>query len=551
MRWRLAAVWVLSAAAAGAGAASAQAQTATASLDRDRIALGETVTLSVEVSDANAAMPDWSPLASQFVLTGHSSRRRHVVQAGAVVEQATYAVTLQPRNAGVLEVPAIRVAGDVTAPLRLRVMPARDPGAAHEAQVFIEIEAAHGPVYVQQDLGYVLKLHFALPLYSGQIDVPEPPGTRWQRAGSDLEYQRDVDGQRFSVLERRYVFTPERSGRIDIPAPVFSGRSVGMYSSTGPRQLRAEGEAVEFDVQAIPDGAARPWRPLHDLQLAYLETPSSSIRVGEPFDIVIEAVVDGSHQIALDALEIPAIPGVQIFPEPTQGQQRFEQGRPQVHLTRRFTLVPTEAGELRIPGLALSWWNVTTGSNASARLQDLAFDVWPAARVVSLAEVDEMGLSHSRNVGPQTLPWIVAAVVLGSLWLATVALLLWRRFRPTSPLPPRIPATGMAAAHRKMSVRQLRSSFDADDPANIARRLCALATPPAIDLDELKQRLADPGQVAAVDGLQRALWGGGNVGDARERLRTALGGGIRWTEDEVSESEAARDLPPLYPPGLM
>src|SRR3546814_14940903 len=54
---------------------AAQAQVR-AWIDRDQVALGETLTLNVETTDAGARAPDWSPLEKDFIVRGNSSSRQ-------------------------------------------------------------------------------------------------------------------------------------------------------------------------------------------------------------------------------------------------------------------------------------------------------------------------------------------------------------------------------------------------------------------------------------------------------------------------------------------
>ena len=83
------------------------------------------------------------------------------------------------------------------------------------------------------------------------------------------------------------------------------------------------------------------------------------------------------------------------------------------------------------------------------------------------------------------------------------------------------------------------------DRGEIARMLCAMASPPAADLDDVRERLADPSQRAAVRGLQRARWGLGDPAAATAAVRIAFADGPRWREREIPA--AAPLLPPLYP----
>jgi hypothetical protein len=92
----------------------------------------------------------------------------------------------------------------------------------------------------------------------------------------------------------------------------------------------------------------------------------------------------------------------------------------------------------------------------------------------------------------------------------------------------------------------LKRALAHGDLGDVAEVLCAMATPPVVDLDGLTLRLDDAGQLAAVDALQRARWGDGDGVAARTLLREAFRSGPRWRPGQ----QAAEDLlPPLYPCG--
>jgi len=71
--------------------------------------------------------------------------------------------------------------------------------------------------------------------------------------------------------------------------------------------------------------------------------------------------------------------------------------------------------------------------------------------------------------------------------------------------------------------------------------------PPAPGLDALRPLLGEPRQVAAIDLLQRARWGGGDGVVARSALRDAFKSGPKWKAQPKAASPDP--LPPLYPPG--
>src|SRR5690606_38480418 len=131
--------------------------------DRDRIALGETATLNIEVEQADADAPDWTPLLGEFRLSGHTSSRSFEYVNGVGRARTLFAVALQPRREGVIGIPGLRVGSRRTSPLTLTVTPPAATPARAGSAVFIEAEADAQQPYVQQAVGYTVRLYYATP----------------------------------------------------------------------------------------------------------------------------------------------------------------------------------------------------------------------------------------------------------------------------------------------------------------------------------------------------------------------------------------------------
>lgn len=525
-------------------------------LDRDRIALGETVTLNIE-TDAGAA-PDYDPLRAQFEINGHSSSRRVELSNGEVSSRTLYAVALRPERDGVLTIPALVVGNARTQPLSLVVTPSSAVAPARAGDdVFIESEADDQDPYVQQAVGWVVRLYSAVPLVSGELDQPAPDGATLRQVGDDAQYTREIDGRRYTVIERRYLLIPERSGELNFPGATFEGRgATGFFDDFlgrgGALQARAAPRVLE--VRPVPTNAMQPWLPLHDLQLRYQSTPQD-LRVGQAATVTIEAVADGTGAAQMPELTLPPIDGVQVFAEPVQADERFVDGRPRVTLTRKFSLVPTRGGEVTLPGMRLEWWDVRAGKARNTRLPPLEWQVAGVAADGPLPAVTGPGdavrvdgstsSSLQRAVQGSSRGWVLATLLFAGLWLLT---LLWGLHRsPTAAKASAPPVSAASNPSRRAGTADLaafKRALDTGDFGEVAETLCALARPPATDLDEVRARLGDPVQRDAIDALQRARWGSGDGVAARGLLRGAFADGPRW---QAAPKKAASPLPPLYP----
>ncbi|MFP5373674.1 MAG: BatD family protein [Gammaproteobacteria bacterium] len=528
-------------------------------LDRDRIAFGETATLNIEVEGSPGA-PDYSALQRDFRLSGHSSTRRFESVNGRSVERSLYAVALQPRREGAIGIPALQVGGQRAPPLTLTVTPAATAPARAGEAVFVETEVDDPDPYVQQAVGVVVRLYYAVPLVSGQLDQDPPDGASLQRVGDDLRYNRELAGRRYNVVERRYLLIPERSGEVTLPGARFEGRGVpGFFDDLFNRgvgdALRARAAPRRLAVRPVPADAPQPWLPLHQLRLRYLATPQSA-RAGEAATVVVEMVADGAGAAQLPPLELQVGAGAQVFAEPPQADERFRDGRPQATVTRRFSLVPAQPGLLRVPGPVVEWWDVAGGQRRSTRLPALdlqvapgqgGFALPPAADVAAPAPADDADRwLRVPGVQGRVHPWALATVGFAVLWLLTLAWGLGRRRPASAPAPD---AAGGDRAVAPRATAALRRALDAGDLGAVADALRTLAPEPepagGAGLEGIAAQLDDAAQRAALAALQQARWGGGDPAAARAALRKAFARGPRWRRPPAPAP--AGPLPPLYP----
>ncbi|MEG3193156.1 protein BatD, partial [Lysobacter sp. D1-1-M9] len=166
----------------------------------------------------------------------------------------------------------------------------------------------------------------------------------------------------------------------------------------------------------------------------------------------------------------------------------------------------------------------------------------PAGEPASLA--GDPSITSAAADGGVHRAWAAAALVFAALWLVT---LLWalQRQRHGGAAPA---ASGRVSANARHAPAPgsaaLKRALDTGDFGELADILCAMAQPPARDVDALIDRLSDPAQREALASMQRARWGDGDGVAARAQLRAAFARGPHW--HEVSAPEAS-PLPPLYP----
>lgn len=531
-------------------------------LEQPQVTLGQAVTLNVE-TDAVSATPDLTPLMRDFEVEGQSDSRSIRMVNGRMSASTTFSLTLRPRRAGTLAIPALQVGNERTAPLTLEVSATATARAASNGLVFVETEVDDPNPYVQQSVGVTVRLYYATPLVSGQLDLDPPDGALLQRVGEILQSSREIDGRRYSTAERRFLLVPERSGALILPGARFEGRGAGGWMDDllggNSRQVNITGAPRTLQVRPQPAGAPQPWLPVRDLRMRYTAVPQQ-LRTGEAGTLTIETTVVGATQAQLPELPMPSIPGAQVFAEPPQFDERFVGGTPQVTLTRRYSVVPSQAGRLVVPGTAMAWWDVRAGAARRATLPDLTLPVVVGtgspssvplagaargAATLPAGPDDDILLEGERRVPSHLWPWLAAGFAV--LWLITLLWALTRRAATSSGPRARVHAQAGApvTAPATHTAADLKRALDAGELDDIEDVLRGMARPAAVDLDDLHRRLATAAQRGAVELLRRARWAGGDAAQARAALREAFRGGPRWRTADTGDVE--EPLPPLYP----
>lgn len=506
-------------------------------LDRDRIESGDTVRLTVE-TDA-AAAPDYAPLLADFDLSAQSSRVDVDLSGRGLRRRSTYSVTLRPKRDGLLRIPPLRVGAASTAALALRVTPSTAPRASGAGRdVFIESAADDQDPYVQQSVGWVVRLYYAAPLVSGRLDQDAPEGASLGQVG-ESQYTRSIGGRTYQVVERRYLLIPERSGELKMPPARFEGQAVGnvfdRLFGDGRVALRARAAPRVLKVRPIPADAPQPWLPLHGLAMRYTALPQG-MRAGASGSVAVELVADGASAAQVPAIVFPDTPGAQVFADPAQVDETLVDGRPRTTVTRRFSIVPERAGELRLPGPRIDWWDVDAARARSTRLPPLELQVEagvPAPPATAAPADGPPGIPAPRRAVHATAGWIALATIAA---LLLIAFGLQRRARARDNGPP--PADEPAAP-------SLARLLQLGDLADIEAALRAAAPAGVDDLDALAGALADPAQREAVLALRQARWADGDPGRARSLLRAAFAHGPSW--NAPAGTRAGSLLPPLYP----
>ncbi len=566
-----------------------------ANLDRDTIYSDDIFVLTIE-SDGQSSgqQPDLSPLEKDFEVLGTRTSTQVRIFNGRRSDKIQWHVQLQARREGQLRIPPIAVNGQRTNAITLIVNEApRQPALEIGQHVFIESEigTSDKPVYVQQQIPYIVRLYYNERLQEGEISAPEVENAVVERLGEDKRYTTVRNGHEYRVIERNYVISAEKSGNLSIPPTRFQGRiavqqqqrnrrprnPMDEFLSNSPfandpffrngrlsdpfanpgQPVNIRSRAIDIVVKPRPANASNPWLPAEVVELddSWTEDPPQFV-VGEPVTRTITIQVMGLSGSQIPELDIIEPANTRLYPE-TPTQENRTDGKTIYGLrTHTLTYIPNAQGTLDIPPVTLNWWNTRQDKPASTTLPAWQFTVQPGAASGAMTEEQETRpqAEDTEQNNPRWL--IVGGGILLALVLLWVTGVRWikRRQRAHVPVTDKNGLPAIEQPHptdRKSALRELEKACTANDRHTAAQALLKLGhsywpDDPPHSLNALAARI-ETGQIPLLE-LDRSLyaaettnWNGAILWDAfRHGLQEKKAAGQHYDDG----------LKPLYPGSL-
>ncbi len=425
-----------------------------ASVDRDVVSEGDSLTLTISIDGSSDDAPDFSVLKKDFDVSGSSQNTQHSLINGRISSHTEWETTLIPKRSGALTIPPIAVGPAKTQAVVIQVN-AADRNSANDGSepIFIEAQTDRSSVYVQQQIVFTVRVFVAVQLENMQLTKPEFDNASAKQL-SETTYRREVNGTPYAVHELSYAIFPQQPGELTIPELVFSAvevtqsRSLFDFPGQG-RALRRMSKQLSVHVKPIPKAfSGNVWLPARNLTLSESwEGDPQHLAAGTSITRSIAIHADGLLAAQLPALEPVTLDNAKIYADqPALDDQQHARG---VHGKRveNMTLIPTQAGPLKLPETRVVWWDLDSDSEKVATLsgETLSIRAGSAASVPSIAAppaaisnapanplpTTATGAISPASLATQTIVWQSLSAALLMLWLMTLWL-YWRARRTAS-----------------------------------------------------------------------------------------------------------------------
>ncbi len=511
-------------------------------LNQDHAYIGDPVTLTIEVDGNSNARPDLTVLKKSFRILGTGTSSNVSIVNGVTSSKKSWNVTLMPQGKGQLTIPAIQVGAEKSQPLMLTVT---DVPAEVKAQlrdhVILEAETGNhnDTVHVQQQISYILKLYTDDDVVSGELIAPQIKNAVVEQISEDKRYRATRNGKTFNVLERHYVISPERSGRLNIPPAQFRGKlkqprkkqpssrrrsplddffnrdgffndpfsqdffndpfSDDFFAGTpfgNPgKPIRTSSNALSIKVLPVPKNYhGQNWLPAEEIQIQdSWDEHLPPFKVGEPVIRSLRFQAKGLSGSQIPELTLPEPNGMRLYPEPAKTETRTDGETVYGISEQSITYIPNQAGNITIPKVSIDWWNTRTGKQETVTLPARVIEVKPgAAKMSKPAPNNSSAEKKSANKPATSKPdfadqqpatstsgnrslWVVIGIAAAAILLG----LLWRLIKPQKKRTTKQPTQPAAAPKTRIDKRAIKKALqqacENNNASEAARQLLKLA----------------------------------------------------------------------------
>ncbi|MCP4411324.1 MAG: protein BatD [Gammaproteobacteria bacterium] len=359
------------------------------SIDRNPIRVNETFELTLHMESAPVSRPPLEGLPAAISIIRSSNFYQRSSINGKTEIQAGWRFTLKATEEGIFTIPAFNIDGNMTKPIQLKVLAAVNSTSINGQQDAIQLKATvdFNEVYVQQQIIFTIHLYRAVQAQYASLTEPKMPEALLERLGEDRQFETNIDGHQYIVLERRYVIFPQQQGTQVISPVIFTAEvseGTRRFSSLGRFQSKSKtvslsSKSIKINVKPQPKILDNWWLPATKITLTEKWLPEPpEFRVGKPITWIytIEA-------LGLTATQIPEIlpldvEGFKFYPDTANSENAATQEGVVGTRIQKIAVVPTRAGALTLPELKISWWDVTQDKEREITLPEKTIEVLPS-----------------------------------------------------------------------------------------------------------------------------------------------------------------------------
>jgi hypothetical protein len=265
----------------------------------------------------------------------------------------------------------------------------------------------------------------------GDLEIDGAYVMRLESQGTRLS--EVIDGDSYTGQRYEFMIFAQRDGELTLPATPVDVE-VSRWGAGGGKNLqRMSLPVVEFTARTPPGGEGlRGLVSTHSLAASQDWDPATEdVKVGDAIRRIVTLRAEDVSAMAFAPLQHAAIEGVGIYAGEPTVEDKFNRGDLSGTRTETVTYVFEQTGDVEIPAIVFSWWNVRNSELQQVELPGQSLQVAAgASSELATAENAAMGQQPRSAWFALSAIAVVIAVLFGSSLMRRLA--AWREARKES-----------------------------------------------------------------------------------------------------------------------
>lgn len=237
-----------------------------------------------------------------------------------------------------------------------------------------------------------------LPGLSG-VDIPGaivvvPPN-------SSVRLSEQIGGGSFIGQRYELWIFPQRQGKLEIPSQQLNVQLKPFGTGEDPTFKPATTESLALDV-TYPDGVAVGSKVIcaNDVKAQQTWQPQSGdFQVGDGITRTIMRTIGDTPAMILSPFPASETAGVKVYAKQPEVADQFNRGSLTGQRTDRVTYVFNQAGEVQLPKLSFTWWDLDSNKLQTSEFEGMKLQIAPAEEIASeipVAQRDRVDRDYRR-----------------------------------------------------------------------------------------------------------------------------------------------------------
>jgi hypothetical protein len=267
----------------------------------------------------------------------------------------------------------------------------------------------------------------------GDLEIDGAYVMRLESQGTRLS--EVIDGDSYTGQRYEFMIFAQRDGKLTLPATPVDVEVTRWGADGGKNLQRISLPVVEFTARTPPGGEGiRGLVSTHSLTASQDWDPATEdVKVGDAIRRIVTLRAVDVSGMAFAPLQHAAIDGVGIYPGEPTVEDKFNRGNLNGTRTETVTYVFEKTGDVEIPALVFSWWNVRNSELQRVELPGQSLQVAAGASGESGTAEDAVAGREPRSawfvLGAIVITAVIAVFFGGGLMRRLAA---WREARRES-----------------------------------------------------------------------------------------------------------------------